>query len=110
MRSLPQKEEKTGLAGKAEFFERVHEVMQENGRADDTEDVEMPYGDKMLVVRIGVDYPQTPLDHTEIAAKEKFMPEPSLIRRGTGRCFNKAHFGIGPKRMRALHTFLPICP
>ena len=85
--------------------------MQENGRADDTEDVEMPYGDKMLVVRIGVDYPQTPRgSYVRTAAKEKFMPEPSLIRRGTGRCFNKAHFGIGPKRMRALHTFLSICP
>ena len=81
--------------------------MQENGRADD-EDVEMPYGDKMLVVRIGVDYPQTPWIIREDGRKGKFMPEPSLIRRGTGRCFNKAHFGIGPKRMRALHTFLSV--
>ena len=107
--SLPP--EQTGIDGKTSFFDRMHLTMEENGRAGDYKHLTMPYGDSTLVVRSGVEQLVTPREaYVQSAHNAQFLPEPSVVRRGGGRSFNKSHFGLGPARVAALHKYLTHLP
>ena len=99
------------MDGKTSFFDRMHLTMEENGRAGNQQHLTMPYGDATLIVRSGVEQLITPREaYVQSAQKERFLPEPSVVRRGGGRTFNKSHFGLGPKRVAAFHKYLTHLP
>ena len=92
----------------------MHTVLEENERGGGLggeKHLTAPYGASSIVLRSGVEQLTSPREaYVRDAARNQFLPEPSVVRRGGGRSFNRAHFGLGATRIAALHQYLKDLP